>query len=88
MCNCCGCGSDSARKANVQWFKFPLDSEIRTQWLKNCGYTEREDIDSEILWLCSEHFDSTCFEAVSFCLDFKQTQLSGNSLQTFAFLPR
>ena len=51
---------------NVSLFKFPKDPALRQKWIKNVQRTRANwSGPSEHSVLCSQHFDSSCFEADS-----------------------
>ena len=61
--NCVAANCSNKKSPTVSLFNFPKDPELRQKWIKNVQRTRAE-------WkgptpnsvLCSEHFESSCFE--------------------------
>lgn len=64
MVKCCvAAGCSNTYSDHVSLFKFPKDPVLRQKWVKNVQITRaRWSGPSEHSVLCSEHFDSSCFE--------------------------
>ena len=60
---CVAAGCSNTYSDNVSLFKFPKDPVLRQKWVKNVQRTRAQwSGPSEHSVLCSEHFDSSCFE--------------------------
>ena len=64
MVKCCvAAGCSNTYSDNVSLFKFPKDPVLRQKWVKNVQRTRAQwSGPSEYSVLCSQHFDSSCFE--------------------------
>ena len=61
--HCVAAGYSSTYSDNVSLFKFPKDTVLRQKWGKNVQRTRAQwSGPSEHSILCSQHFDSSCFE--------------------------
>ena len=60
---CVAAGCSNTYSDNVSLFKFPKDPVLRQKWVKNVQRTRAQwSGPSEYSVLCSQHFDSSCFE--------------------------
>ena len=61
--HCVATGCSNTYSDNLSLFKFPKDPALRRKWVKNVQRTRALWSDpSEYSVLCSQHFDSSCFE--------------------------
>lgn len=60
---CVAAGCSNTYSDNVSLFKFPKDPVLRQKWVNNVQRTRAQwSGPSEHSVLCSQHFDSSCFE--------------------------
>ena len=60
---CVAAGCSNTYSENVSLFKFPKDPVLRQKWVKNVQRMRAQwSGPSEHSVLCSQHFDSSCFE--------------------------
>lgn len=60
---CVAAGCSNTYSDNVSLFKFPKDPVLRQKWVKNIQRTRAQwSGPSEHSVLCSQHFNSSCFE--------------------------
>ena len=60
---CVAAGCSNTYSDNVSLFKFPKDPVLRHKWVKNVQRTRAQwNGPSDHSVLCSQHFDSSCFE--------------------------
>jgi hypothetical protein len=64
--NCVAANCSNTYGHGVSLFKFPKDRALRQKWIKNVQKTRANwDGPSEHSVLCSQHFESSCFEVDS-----------------------
>lgn len=55
-CEICACNNNGSGKLSL--FKFPENNDIRKIWLESCGLKSDS---RKIMFLCSVHFEPSCF---------------------------
>jgi len=61
-CVAFGCKNDSRKNKECSYYRFPKDSNLRDVWLAKISRENVPDVNSKDTVLCSEHFESRCFE--------------------------
>ena len=60
FCMACNCSNDSRKTTNIRYHRLPRDKKLKKVWLAKIS---RENVkDTKDTVLCSEHFETHCFE--------------------------
>ena len=57
-----GCNEGSAKGGNTSFFGFPKDATLRDRWVANMRRDCFTPAKHSRLWLCSLHFERSCFD--------------------------
>ncbi|XP_078495356.1 THAP domain-containing protein 10-like [Ciona intestinalis] len=55
----------NTHKNGISLFKFPKDPELRSKWIQQVRHTRDKWFPPPTSVLCSEHFETDCFDSVS-----------------------